>query len=74
MASFKPGAPWRDTAGNLIDADGAGPLHAENRFWWFGSKRHGHACKDWSAIPRSERRGHQCTSGGVNAYLSLIHI
>ena len=68
--SFKPGAPWHDTAGNLIDAHGAGLLHAENRYWWYGSKRHGHACKDWSAIPRSERRGHQCTSGGVNAYSS----
>ena len=66
--AFQPGAPWHDTAGNLIDAHGAG-LHAENRFWWFGSKRHGHACKDWSAIPRSEA-ARPPVHGDVNAYSS----
>jgi hypothetical protein len=34
MHSFKSGVPWYDTAGNVIDAHGAGLLEHNETFYW----------------------------------------
>ena len=40
MTSFKSGTPWYDTAGNVIDAHGAGLLGPINgTYYWYGSRR-----------------------------------
>ena len=36
---IKSGEPWHDTAGNLIDAHGAGLVQHDGRFYWYGSRR-----------------------------------
>ena len=33
--SIKPGVPWFDTDGHLIDAHGAGILEHEGKYYWF---------------------------------------
>jgi hypothetical protein len=33
---FKPGSVWKDTAGKPIQAHGAGLLHHNGRYYWFG--------------------------------------
>ena len=38
-ASIRPGVPWNDTDGNLIDAHGAGLLLHAGRYYWYGSRR-----------------------------------
>lgn len=38
-AEFKPGADWRDTAGNPIQAHGGGVLVLSNAFYWYGEDR-----------------------------------
>ena len=37
--TIRPGVPWFDTDGNLLDAHGAGILEHEGRFYWYGSRR-----------------------------------
>lgn len=34
-----PGAPWRDTAGNLIQAHGGGILQYGGKYYWYGEDR-----------------------------------
>jgi hypothetical protein len=34
-----PGAAWRDTTGNLIQAHGGGILHHEGKYYWYGEDR-----------------------------------
>lgn len=34
-----PGAAWRDTAGNRIQAHGGGILRHDNRYYWYGEDR-----------------------------------
>ncbi len=41
--SFKPGALWYDTNGDVINAHGGGVLFAKGRYYWFGEKRGAHA-------------------------------
>ena len=37
--TIKPGQNWTDTDGNFIDAHGAGLLHANGLYFWYGSRR-----------------------------------
>jgi rhamnogalacturonyl hydrolase YesR len=37
--TFRPGKPWLDTNGELINAHGGGILYAGNKYYWFGEKR-----------------------------------
>lgn len=39
QASIKPGVPWYDTNGNLLDAHGAGLLQHDGKYYWYGSRR-----------------------------------
>ncbi len=37
--SFKPGAPWVDNSGKLINAHGGGLLYRNNLYYWYGESR-----------------------------------
>jgi hypothetical protein len=40
VASIHPGEPWRDTAGQIINAHGAGLLHdRDGHYYWFGEHK-----------------------------------
>lgn len=39
VGKIVPGAAWRDTAGNLIQAHGGGILRNQNRYYWYGEDR-----------------------------------
>lgn len=43
LKSFRPGKPWVDTDGNLINAHGGGIIYDHNKYYWFGEKRGAHA-------------------------------
>lgn len=58
--AFRPGEPWLDTEGHVIDAHGGGMLEdvledGTSKFFWYGSKRNHFKC---------------CHDGGVNLYSS----
>ena len=55
--SFKPGQPFYDTSGNVIDAHGGGFLLDNGRYYWYGSSR-----KDHPDPPGKDR--------GINLYSS----
>ena len=38
-SSFKPGQPWYDDKGEVINAHGGGVLYANNKYYLFGEKR-----------------------------------
>ena len=59
-AAFRPGQPWLDSSGAVIDAHGGGLLIDADRYWWYGSKRNGHPC-----------RGATCHDAGINLYSSV---
>ena len=63
--------PWRDTAGNRIEAHGGGLLRTSNgTFFWYGESKK--VSRDGrSAFSRGDRQHHDCGfSMGVNAYSS----
>jgi hypothetical protein len=37
-SSFKPGKPWYDDKGEIINAHGGGIIFANNKYYWFGEK------------------------------------
>jgi len=37
--SFKPGKPWYDDKGEIINAHGGGIIYANKKYYWFGEKR-----------------------------------
>ena len=53
--AFRSGEPWLDSAGNVIDAHGAGMLQDGDTYYWYGSARNGAAC---------------CHDRGINLYSS----
>ncbi len=38
-SSFKPGAPWNDTRGEVINAHGGGLLYRNKTYYWYGETR-----------------------------------
>ncbi|SNS06179.1 glycoside hydrolase family 43 protein [Hymenobacter mucosus] len=40
--SFRPGALWYDTDGNIINAHGGGILRVDDTYYWYGEKRAQH--------------------------------
>ena len=38
-SAIRPGVPWLDDAGNVIDAHGAGLLEHNDTYYWYGSRR-----------------------------------
>lgn len=38
-ALYRPGEPWLDTEGNVINAHGGGILRVGNTYYWYGEKR-----------------------------------
>jgi len=36
LSKFYPGQQWNDTQGNRISARGAGFLHVDGTYYWFG--------------------------------------
>ena len=59
VKAFHPGQTWLDVAGAPIDAHGAGLLHEQDTYYWYGSKRNGHPCT-----------GATCQDAGINLYSS----
>ena len=57
--AFRPGQPWLDTAGAVIDAHGGGLLIDSGKYYWYGSKRNRHPCA-----------GATCHDAGINLYSS----
>jgi hypothetical protein len=60
---IRPGEPWFDTDGNVIDAHGAGMLLVGDTYYWYGSRRNhgmGHMRANRSC----------CSSGGISLYTS----
>ena len=47
--SFKPGQPWRDTDGNLIQAHGGSVLYHEGTYYWYGENKEKYVAggKNW---------------------------
>ena len=37
--SFRPGQPWRDTDGNLIQAHGGSVLYHQGTYYWYGENK-----------------------------------
>ena len=50
--------PWLDVDGTRIDAHGGGFLIDGGTYYWYGSSRHGHACRPG------------CNDSGINLYSS----
>ena len=45
--SFKPGQPWYDTEGKLIQAHGGSVLYHEGTYYWFGEDKTTYKASDW---------------------------
>ena len=54
VTSFRSGEFWQDTAGEIIDAHGAGLLQHEDKYFWYGSKR----TKNATGTQMDARAGH----------------
>ena len=65
---FFPGQPMLDTAGQVIDAHGAGMLHDGGRYWWYGSARKDHT--DPECVPGKGVTPTRPCDKGINLYSS----
>ncbi len=64
---FRPGAVWRDTAGQPINAHGGGMLYHEGTYYWYGENKEG---RTW--LPKSNKSwdGYRVDITGVRCYSS----
>ncbi len=61
-----PGAVWRDTAGNPVNAHGGGILFYNNTYYWYGEIKQG---PTWR-VPGSTWENYRVNAGGVSCYSS----
>jgi beta-galactosidase len=61
MFTFAPGAVWRDTDGNPIDAHGGGILYNNGTYYWYGEKKQSETVFD-GFCERVEVSGVSCYS------------
>ena len=62
--SFRPGQPWKDTEGKLIQTHGGSVLYHEGTYYWYGENKNGatsiapQAISGWilSAFPATPHR------------------
>ena len=49
IKSFRPGEPWRDTSGNLIQTHGGSVLYHDGTFYWYGENKEKYVAggKNW---------------------------
>lgn len=45
--SIKPGQPWKDTDGNLIQAHGGSILYHEGTYYWYGENKEKYVAKEY---------------------------
>lgn len=66
-----PGAIWRDTEGNPVNAHGGGILYYNNTYYWYGEIKQGHTWR----VPGSTWENYRVNAGGVSCYSSkdLLH-
>lgn len=66
-----PGAVWRDTEGNPVNAHGGGILFYNNTYYWYGEIKQG---PTWR-VPGSTWENYRVNAGGVSCYSSkdLLH-
>jgi beta-glucanase (GH16 family) len=64
--TFQPGAVWKDTQGNPINAHGGGLLYHNGTYYWYGEIKKGKTTK----VPNSNWENFRVIAGGVSCYSS----
>ena len=68
--SFRPGQPWKDTEGKLIQTHGGSVLYHEGTYYWYGENK-----DHYVAGGSNWHWGVRCySSHDLYNCLSLIHI
>lgn len=64
--SFIPGAIWKDTKGNIINAHGGGILFHKGIYYWYGEIKKG----DTWLVPGQSWECYRVPAGGISCYSS----
>lgn len=67
VTAFRPGAVWKDTDGNFINAHGGGMLFHEGTYYWFGEIKKGIT---WRVPYITSWEAYRVNAGGVSCYSS----